>query len=104
VRSGKRSLTVLACLSDSADQSDEKPRMTPEGFAAFRERQRLKWNGAPLSEWSKSAWESVPDQPDHEPVPPTPDQQAAADLLFETRLRDEHAPDGFGDGLDELGI
>ena len=85
-----------------AEPDAEKPKFTVEGLKAFRERQRLRRDGKPLAVWSASL-----DRPgyepeaDHVPVPPTAEQSAAADALFETRLRDE-APEGFGEGLEDI--
>ena len=96
--------TVRASLQESTEDKSE-PGITMAGIEQFRERQRLRRAGKPLSVWSKTC-----DRPDydpaaheHEPVPPTEEQAAAADALFGTRLRDD-APDGFGEGLDRYGI
>tara|TARA_B110001452_G_scaffold260479_1_gene258030 strand:- start:2016 stop:2441 length:426 start_codon:yes stop_codon:yes gene_type:complete len=103
----RRSAVTRAALDDCSDEcmtdpDAEKPKFTVEGLVAFRERQRLRRDGKPLSVWSKSCdrpgYEPVAD---HVPVPPTAEQAAAADALFETRLR-EDVPEGFGEGLPGL--
>ena len=84
----------------------ESGGITPEGIEAFRERQRLRSVGAPLSEWSVGAdpadsyTNPEEDKTGDGYTAPTGSQAAAADALFETLLRDE-LPDGFADGLDD---
>jgi hypothetical protein len=46
----------------------------------------------------------MPEQDEHEPVPATDEQSAAANALFEKVLRADDSPEGFGEGLDSLGI
>ena len=105
----RRSVTVRALEDDCSDEcfvepDPQKPKITVEGLASFRERQRQRREGKPLAVWSSSLDRPgyVPEA-DHVPVPPTTEQAAAADALFETRLRDE-APEGFGEGLEGLDI
>ena len=86
---------------------DESSRISMEGIEKYRERQRLKAQGAPLRVWSQSVdrdpKEYVPDKPEHEPVPPTDGQKAAANELFEKVLSSD-VPADFGNGIDSLGI
>ncbi len=85
-------------------QIDEDGPLTPEGFDRIRERQRQRAMGAPISEWAKSSDRAAPEVPDHVPVPPTADQTAAVNALFEKVLTsDKDLPDGFGEGLENLG-
>ena len=103
------SLAGVQALLDDAEAPDSKPKITQAGIDKFRERQRLRAEGQPLSSWSKSLDRSeqeggLPCVSEHAPVPPTEEQKQAADDLFEKVLRDEDLPDGFGVGLDELGI
>ena len=88
-------------LQASIADSEPEPRISPEGIERYRERQRLKLHGKPLSVWSESTDRKVSGE-DHVPVPPTGDQRAAADALFDKVLRDDDLPSGFGEGLDDI--
>ena len=86
--------------------ADDKQKITMEGWKKIRERQRLRTQGASISEWGKTA--NLPDgavdlekMPAHMPVPPTKEQSAAADALFEKLLR-EDTMEGFGDDIEDL--
>ena len=97
--------SVRLSIDDEYDAN--KPKVTMEGIMAFRERQRLRAEGKPLHEWSSTTDRQYQDpewsEPeDHEPVPPTADQSAAADALFETLLREGAPGDGFGEGFEHL--
>ena len=84
-----------------------KPKITMEGIEAFRERQRLKKNGARISEWSQGAdpADSYVPAPGSDKIgvytPPTEEQRQAADELFGKVLR-QNAPDDFGEGIENL--
>lgn len=102
----------------TADTSETTAAETPaEKFAKFRERQRQRALGAPVHVWSQSAeMEDPPDAKPHVPVPPTPEQAAAANALAEAMLSSsQKMPDlyvegkggylqelEFGEDLDEL--
>ena len=75
-------MSRIGCLRAAVDD-DADPH---EAFLRFRERQRQQASGVPMREWSKLADREV-DMPDHEPVPPTPEQQAAANAIFDRMLR-----------------
>ena len=97
--------SVRLSIDDEYDAN--KPKVSMEGVMAFRERQRLRAEGKPLHEWSSTTDRQYQDpewsEPeDHEPVPPTADQSAAADALFETLLREGAPGDGFGEGFEHL--
>lgn len=87
---------------------DDRPRMTREGLAAFRERQRLKAGGAPQKVWSENL--EPDDDPERLPrkqgdgyTAPTQDQTEAMNTLFESALTSErNLPDTFGEGIDDL--
>lgn len=108
-----------ATLSNSLNQADasEQRQMTAaEKFAKFRERQRQRALGAPVHVWSQGTdVEDPPDAKPHQPVPPTPEQAAAANALAEAMLSNTEMPDlyiegkggtlqslEFGQDLDEL--
>ena len=57
-----------------------------EAYRRFRERQRQQAAGIPMREWSKLA-DIEDNRPDHVPVPPTPEQQAAANALFQSMMK-----------------
>lgn len=97
VAAANRVGSLQAATDDSAD---EDAPITPEGFARIRERARLRAQGAPVKVWAESSDREVPDR-DREPVPPSPEQAAAANALFESMLSSKE-PDGFGEGLDNL--
>ena len=92
-------------LRASADDNEKRL----EGIMAFRERQRLRAKGEPLSVWSQGADPADFVEDDGEPAPPigytptTKEQAQAADELFEKLLRDD-MPEGFADDLDRFGI
>ena len=94
-------------MKESWPWEEAKPKITMEGWEKIRERQRLRTQGAPISEWGKTA--NMPDgavdldkMEAHVPVPPTQEQCNAADALFETLLREDNLPEGFGDGIEDL--
>ena len=106
-------------LSDSlnnADAPEESCMTRAEKFAKFRERQRQRALGAPVHVWSQGTdVEDPPDAKPHQPVPPTPEQAAAANALAEAMLSNTEMPDlyiegkggtlqslEFGQDLDEL--
>lgn len=66
-----------------APSKDADPREA--AYSRFRERQRQQAAGVPMREWSKLA-DIKDERPDHVSVPPTPEQQAAADRLFQAIL------------------
>ena len=96
-----------------APSKDADPREA--AYRRFRERQRQQAAGVPMREWSKLA-DIKDERPDHVSVPPTPEQQAAADRLFQAILtgsgprpsydrtgRNAYQREtGFGEGLDSL--
>ena len=102
-----------ATTRDPAPPKDADPREA--SYRRFRERQRQQAAGVPMREWSKLA-DIKDERPDHVPVPPTPEQQAAADRLFQAMLtgsgprtsydrtgRNAYQREtGFGEGLDSL--
>ena len=82
---------------------NEDGPITPEGVARYRERARLRSNGAPQSEWSKTTDREMPEGwGEHEPRPPTPEQEAAVNELFEKTLTDQGLPPNFGEGIERL--
>ena len=92
--------------AQASEPNEERTRdgdgpLDMDGFMRIRERQRARTNGVPVKTWSQSLERQVPEQPDHQPVPPTPEQEAAMNKLFEQQLS-ETEPDGFGEGLDRL--
>ena len=104
----RSSLAVRASLDEPAEP--EKPSITMAGIEEFRERQRLKAEGKPLSVWSKTldrkdapVVEGPPEGQDGYTAP-TQQQKQAADALFEKVLRTKDTPDGFGEGLDKFSI
>lgn len=105
---GKRLAVNAVMASDEAtrDPSPQTPeRITPEGLARIRERQRLQAKGVPMKEWAKlSDREDPRDAVPHIPVPPSKEQAEAANALAEAMLSSNSLPDSFGDGLDDLGM
>ncbi|EOD23742.1 hypothetical protein EMIHUDRAFT_199572 [Emiliania huxleyi CCMP1516] len=113
--SAKRTRSATPTLAASEDDEEDCPSddiinaayanppppppqpVTREGVEAFRERARRRTAGEPVEEWASNLEREPP--PDREPVPPTAEQAAAADALFEKLLSDE-APEGFGEGLE----
>ena len=97
-----------ACQIRALDEA-ESPKVTMEGIQKFRERQRLKGKGAPLHEWSHGAdradtFKPTAAQDPYTPgqdgyTPPTEQQKAAADALFEKVLSDK-VPEGFAEGIE----
>ena len=84
-----------------------KPKITLSGIEEFRERAKLRTQGAPLNVWSKTLERKdapvVPDPEGDGYTPPTQAQQAAGNALFEKILRDEDdLPEGFGDLPDSV--
>ena len=77
-----------------------KAKVTLSGIEEFRERARLRAQGAPLGVWSKTLDRKdapVVAEPEGDGyTPPTQEQHAAANALFEKVLRDD-LPEGFGD-------
>lgn len=87
--------------TDDAKEPADGPRITMEGIARIRERQRARANGVPMHEWSKSS--DIPEpEADYEPTPPTPEQIEARDVLLGKLFNEEQLPKGFGDGLDDF--
>ena len=95
-----------SAIALSVDESTDDSSARAAGIEAFRERQRLRSTGEPLSVWSHGA-----DPADFFVGPelekegdgytaPTDKQSDAADELFEKVLREEKLPDGFGEGLE----
>lgn len=80
-----------------------KDPITMDGVMRVRERQRQRTFGVPQKEWAKSSDREVPDDAveDHELRAPTKEQAEAANTLAEGMLR-RHAPECFGEGVDEL--
>ena len=59
-----------------------------------------------MEEWSRSTDRDDYEGPQHQPVPPTPEQEAAANALFEKTLSTKDLPTSFerdpGEGLDRI--
>ena len=59
--------------------------------------------GVPMKEGSLSSDPIIPETPDHEPVPPTPEQTATVNNMYEKYVLNRNdVPAGFGEGLDRL--